>query len=385
MAYIRQLPSGKWQATVRHPSGRRISRTDVLKKVVQRWSREEEAKYERGDIRDPRAGRITVGAWFDRWIAARGVEPVTIDKLESSWRTHCEPQWATWPMDAVTHMEAQQWVRVMQQKRRAKHLGKPGDDDSPTLAAGTVHTAVHLMSSLYRAAVNERPPIVVSNPFAALDMPTVPPAPIQYYEHDEAEAIIAAAAILRPDEPQWPLLIELGMVVGLRPGELFGLHGDRVDWLRWRIEVTQVMTRRGLREWPKSKRSHRVVPVPEGRLRDGLPRLMAGRPRNSLVFTMPMGGVVRDAEFRWKIWHPAVLAAGVRKFPPRVMRHTAASWLVQDGVPLFDVQRLLGHESFQTTLRYAHLAPDAHDRVVESWRRTTDARARKTKKPQAGA
>jgi site-specific recombinase XerD len=33
------------------------------------------------------------------------------------------------------------------------------------------------------------------------------------------------------------------------------------------------------------------------------------------------------------------------------MRHTAASWLVQDGVPLYDVQALLGHESFATTQR----------------------------------
>jgi hypothetical protein len=35
----------------------------------------------------------------------------------------------------------------------------------------------------------------------------------------------------------------------------------------------------------------------------------------------------------------------VRRVPPRVMRHTAAPWLVQDGVPLYDVQALLGHES----------------------------------------
>jgi site-specific recombinase XerD len=63
----------------------------------------------------------------------------------------------------------------------------------------------------------------------------------------------------------------------------------------------------------------------------------------------------------------------IRRFPPKVMRHTAASWLVQDGVPLYDVQALLGHESFATTQRYAHLAPDARSRVLESWARSPGA------------
>ncbi len=67
--------------------------------------------------------------------------------------------------------------------------------------------------------------------------------------------------------------------------------------------------------------------------------------------------------------------ADVRRFPPRIMRHIAASWLVQDGVPLYDVQALLGHEDYATTQRYANLAPDAHDKVIESWsRRRPDAR-----------
>src|SRR5690606_22929175 len=64
----------------------------------------------------------------------------------------------------------------------------------------------------------------------------------------------------------------------------------------------------------------------------------------------------------------------IRRYPPRVMRHTAASWLVQDGVPLYDVQHLLGHESPATTQRYAHLAPDAHDKVIESWNRRLGGR-----------
>jgi integrase len=69
----------------------------------------------------------------------------------------------------------------------------------------------------------------------------------------------------------------------------------------------------------------------------------------------------------------AVAGAGIRRFPPRIMRHTAASWLVQDGVPLYDVQHLLGHEDCSTTQRYAHLAPDAQSKVMESWARRLDA------------
>ena len=129
-----------------------------------------------------------------------------------------------------------------------------------------------------------------------------------------------------------------------------------------------VMTRQGLRQWPKSKRSHRVAPVPPHIL-EGVSVLMAGRPRDALVFTAPHGGPVTDEHFRNRVWYPAIAAAGVRRFPPRIMRHTAASWLVQDGVPLYDVQALLGHEDYATTQRYAHLAPDAHSKVIESWSR----------------
>ncbi len=75
----------------------------------------------------------------------------------------------------------------------------------------------------------------------------------------------------------------------------------------------------------------------------------AGRPRDSLVFTAPEGGPVTDGHFRNWVWYPAITAAGIRRFPPRIMRHIAASWLVQDGVPLYDVQALLGHEDYATT------------------------------------
>jgi integrase len=370
MAYYRKLPSGQWQATVRDRSGKRHTHTDKLKSVVKHWAAEQEALLARGEFRDPRLGEIKIGDWSARVTRARGIEAVTKDKNGSLWRTHCEPEWAAWPMAAVTRLEAQSWVDRLRSTRRARHLGRPVTkvgEDVPLLSAATIADIVHLMSSLYRLAMREHPPLVAVNPFADLELPRIEPRPVEFYEPEEAAALYEAAV-----GAQWRTLIELGMQIGLRPGELYGLHGHRVDWLRGKIEVVDVMTRRGLRQWPKSKRSHRVVPVP-ARLLEDMSVLMAGRPRDALLFTAPEGGPVTDAHFRNRVWHPAITRAGIRRFPPRIMRHTAASWLVQDGVPLYDVQALLGHEDYTTTQRYAHLAPDAHNKVMESWNRRLDA------------
>lgn len=106
--------------------------------------------------------------------------------------------------------------------------------------------------------------------------------------------------------------------------QIFGLHGHRADWLRGKLTVVDVMTRDGLRQWPKSKKSHRTVPVPPHTV-EGMSVLMAGRPRDALVFTVPMGGPVTDEHFRDRVWYPAVEVAGIRRFAPRIMRHTAAS------------------------------------------------------------
>jgi integrase len=370
VSYIRRLPSGKWQATVRGPDGRKHTHTDPLQRVVKQWASEQEALLARREFRDPRLGDIKAGEWHARVTRARGIEEITKVKNASLWRTHCEPEWAAWPMAAVTRLEAQSWVDRLKTTRRARHLGKPVTDageDVPLLSAATIADIVHLMSCLYRLAMREHPPLVTVNPFADLELPKIEPRPVEFYEPEEAAALYEATS------GQWRTLTELGMQVGLRPGELYGLHGHRVDWLRGRLTVVDVMTRKGLRQWPKSKRSHRVVPVP-AHLLEGMSVLMTGRPRDALVFTAPGGGPVTDAHFRNRVWYPAIEAAGIRRFPPRIMRHTAASWLVQDGVPLYDVQALLGHEDYATTQRYAHLAPDAHGKVLESWSRRLGAR-----------
>ncbi|MFK0002659.1 tyrosine-type recombinase/integrase [Paenarthrobacter sp. NPDC090522] len=97
---------------------------------------------------------------------------------------------------------------------------------------------------------------------------------------------------------------------------------------------------------------------------DLLVPLVAGRPSSDLLFTTPKGERIVHKLYWHHFWVPAVKAAqlrGLRK-DPRIhdLRHTHASWLIQDGVPIFTISRRLGHASIKTTEQvYGHLMPEA--------------------------
>lgn len=56
-------------------------------------------------------------------------------------------------------------------------------------------------------------------------------------------------------------------------------------------------------------------------------------------------------------WRAALVRAGIENFRWHDLRHTWASWLVQHGTPLYDLQEMGGWKSAEMVRRYAHLAP----------------------------
>lgn len=70
-----------------------------------------------------------------------------------------------------------------------------------------------------------------------------------------------------------------------------------------------------------------------------------------------------------KAWYKALDRAGIDNFRWHDLRHTWASWLTQQGVPLNVIQEMGAWESAEMVRRYAHLAPEQfaqHARVVDS-------------------
>jgi integrase len=59
-----------------------------------------------------------------------------------------------------------------------------------------------------------------------------------------------------------------------------------------------------------------------------------------------------------KAWYAALKRAGITEFRWHDLRHTWASWHVQNGTPLFALQELGGWESPEMVRRYAHFSAE---------------------------
>lgn len=349
MAAIRRLPSGKWQATVvlpvRDRAGRRkrATKTHPSKQVIRDWATKQEAAISAGTFVAPRAGETTLRDFHEQWVTTRVIAPATEKKDASHWKNHIEPEFGGWPLGSITRPHLRRWVKAMM------------DAD---VGPWTIQAVVSALSGIMHAAVEDG--LIPANPVSGLRLPRVDAKPVFYWTREQGARIIAATPA------EYRLMVDLDMHLGLRWAELAGLRRRFVDLDSGLIHVVGVQTRDGWREYPKSRMSRRTVPIPPT-LREDMRAACEGLAPNAYVFPAPRGGAWDDRNFSRRVFAPAVVLAKVPSGSLHDMRHTAASWLVQAGVSLYKVQSMLGHESFRTTQRYAHLAPDEFDDITAAW------------------
>ncbi len=203
------------------------------------------------------------------------------------------------------------------------------------------------------------------NPCIGVSLPKREHADRGYLTHVQVAALAAAAS--RSAE-----VVRFLAYTGLRWGEMAALRVQDFDMLRRRVNISRSVTEaRGL-VWGTPKTwERRSVPFPAS-LTDELAALMVGKARDELVFTDMRGGVLRNSNYRARVFAPAVEACQMADptFPtitPHDLRHTAASLAVSAGANVKALQRMLGHAKASMTLdTYADLFDADLDGVADS-------------------
>jgi len=142
---------------------------------------------------------------------------------------------------------------------------------------------------------------------------------------------------------------------GLREMEIISLTWDQIDFSN-KIVI--------LSNHSHITKSSRVRNVPLNKTALDVLTKRHSIIKGSLVFTYK-GKLINQSHFSGKFKKYIIKAEINPKLNFHSLRHTFASWLVQAGVSIYEVSKLLGHSDIKTTQIYAHLRGDDLRRSVE--------------------
>jgi len=140
-----------------------------------------------------------------------------------------------------------------------------------------------------------------------------------------------------------------------------GLRKSNVTNLEW-SEIN--LSKRHALIHPDQAKANKAIPVPLNETAVSVIQKQIGK---HIRFVFTYGGK-HITQCNTKAWRNALKRAGIKNFRWHDLRHTWASWHVQNGTSLQELQQLGGWTSFEMVLRYAHLSSDhlkeAAERVV---------------------
>jgi integrase len=158
---------------------------------------------------------------------------------------------------------------------------------------------------------------------------------LRWLSHDEAERLLAEL----PEH--LAAMMRFSLATGLREANVVGLQWSQLD-----------MQRRCAWIHADQAKAEKAIAVPLGAEALTVINAQLGK-HDRVVFTYAGAPITRANN---NAWRKALLRAGISDFRWHDLRHTWASWHVQNGTPLHILKELGGWADLTMVMRYAHLS-----------------------------
>jgi integrase len=254
--------------------------------------------------------------------------------VEATMRLHLLPRWGKLRLNEIKQLDIAKWLAALREGG---------------LSPATVEKIRVTMHRSFELAARWNIPGGHINPVKGVPKPKFVNARERYLSPAEAERLRKAAE--KSFNPQLKNIIALLLLTGARKMELLKAKWEHIDLERkaWHI--------------PDSKTGKpRYVPLSQAAIGiiQKLPRWekcpwLLPNPETRLPYV--------DIKRAWDTARKEAKLPGLRIHD---LRHSAASFMINAGIDLYAVGRILGHADHQSTMRYSHLANDTLLKAVEA-------------------
>tara|TARA_R110002012_G_scaffold321959_1_gene552815 strand:+ start:4433 stop:5494 length:1062 start_codon:yes stop_codon:yes gene_type:complete len=312
--------------------------------------------------------KLTVAEVIEEFIESReliGRRPKTIQSYRYYSNYYLIPNFGRIVVSQLTRVTIQRFIKT---------VSKDG-----VLNAQSIRHCITLLRTALKHAVAKG--YIETNPADVLDLPAVAKVEKEPYTTEEARQLIKAI-----EGHRFEALFATSLTTGLREGEILGLRWADVDLEQGIITVNATLHRRdGSWHWesPKSEESKRVVALipytlgllAKHRESQSAERLVVGEyhPTNN-----PKGWINQDVVFTTHQGNPLLArnvlrefvnvrdGAGLRRQTYHDLRHATANLLLDTGVSMDDVSKILGHSQYSITVDfYKHLNREARRAAMD--------------------
>jgi len=292
----------------------------------------------------------TFGEYINHWrethLLVTAYKPSTLNSYLSGLEKWILPEFALYPIAAISSAEINRFSAKLQRKLSAY---------------STIHTLT-LLGKIFKDAISDN--YIRHTPMEGVRKPKAPNE-----KHGRALSPEQIQSLLAVLDPETKLQALTAILTGMRQGEEFGLHWEDVDWDNGVINVRRELYWR----WgkyhdlepgepayifvtPKSKKSIREIDMSPG-LRKELRQLYLKSTKKGLIFCTAKGLPLNANNIYFRKFKPALKAAGIEgRFRWHDLRHTYGSLKLAQGESIYYVMRQMGHSSIQVTVDvYGHL------------------------------
>jgi len=296
----------------------------------------------------PQALEEWLGHWLAEIKAHDGTRPSTLRRYREVVTNHLVPVLGKVRLDKLTPLDVE---RLLAARRK-------------TVSPATL-VKIHAVLRVALADA-ERRDLVPRNVARSVKAPTLAEQERRALTVEEGRALLAVA-----DSDRYEAVFVLGLLMGLRRGEVLGLRWDDVDLAGRTLHVRRALQRvdGALRlVETKTRSSRRPLPIPglaaraleRRRAQQAADRLVAGESwlSTGLVFTTGVGTPVepRNVNRRFEQLRER---AGLSWLRLHDLRHGCATFLLAHGVDPRTVMEILGHTTIRQTMdRYGHALPE---------------------------